>query len=88
MDLVFDYSEQVVFIDESPHVRQLFLDLEVALLEELRLEVWENGQARLESKDLAIKDHIVPDPASNLEVNVLDKHGDKPIGQEKCCIDL
>ena len=35
VDLVLDYGEEPVFIDEAPHILQLFLDLEVALLEEL-----------------------------------------------------
>ena len=51
----------------------------MALLEELRLEVGEDGQAGLECEDFAVKYHIVPDAASNLEVNVLDKDCDEPV---------
>ena len=78
----------MVFIDETAHVRQLFFDLKVALLEELRLEVGEDGQAGLECEDFAVKYHIVPDAASNLEINVLDKDCDEPVCQEEGCVDL
>ena len=60
----------------------------MALLEEFRLEVREDGQASLEGKYFAIKDHIVPDTASNLKVNVLDKHCDEPVGEEEGGVDL
>ena len=55
VDLVFDYGEKPVFIDEAAHILQLFLDLEVALFEELWLEVDENGQACLKDKDLPVE---------------------------------
>ena len=55
VDLVLDYGEKPVFIDEAAHILQLFLYLEVALFEELWLEVDENGQARLKDKDLPVE---------------------------------
>ena len=55
VDLVLDYGKKPVFIDEASHILQLFLDLEVALLEELWLEVDEDGEARLKDKDLPVQ---------------------------------
>ena len=43
VNLILNDGEEMVFIDETSHVRQLFFDLKVALLEELRLEVGEDG---------------------------------------------
>lgn len=43
VNLVFNDSEETVLIDKAPHVRQLLLDLKVALFEELGLEVAEDG---------------------------------------------
>ena len=60
----------------------------MALLKEFSLEVGEDGQAGLEGKYFAVKDHIIPDTASNLKVNVFDKDGDEPVGEEEGGVDL
>ena len=83
VNLILDYGEKMVFIDETAHIRQLFFDLEVALLEEFRLEVGKDGKTSLERKYFAVKYHIVPDAACNLKINVLDKDCDEPISEEE-----
>ena len=82
VDLVLDYGEEPVLIDEAPHILQLLLDLEVALLEEFGLEVDEDGEACLKDKDLAVENYVIPDAASDFEVNILDEDSDKPVRQE------
>ena len=85
---ILDDGEEMVFIDETSHVRQLFFDLEVALLEELRLEVGQNGEGCLKDEDIAVEKHVVPDAARYLEVHILGKDSDEPVYEEESGVDL
>ena len=51
----------------------------MTLFQKLRLEVWKESEASFEGKNLAIKDHIVPDTARNLKIDILDEYSDEPV---------
>ena len=88
LDLVLNDGKKTMLVDHTPHVRERLFDLKVALLQQLRLVVGEQSKAGLEGEYLPIEDHIVPDAARNLEVDILDEHRDKPVCEEEGCVDL
>ena len=79
MDLILYNGEEAVLIDQTSHIRQLFLDLKMTLFEEGGLEVDQDRQSSFEGENLTVKNHIVPDSAGNLEIDVLHEYSDKPI---------
>ena len=77
-----------MLIDQAAHVRQLFFDLEVALLDEFTLEIVQDGQSCLECVYLTVKYEVIPYAARYLPIDILHEDSDEPISQEEGSVDL